>query len=114
LGVFFLAVKSSSGYKTDARTLFGCQGNEFMKGGLTVSSLDHLLPFLDNGGRRSYTERRRNSKLARIPERRSGKERRIIDDRRRTLRYEAADSAGAQNEKPLNCNTQRMHKFSRR
>ena len=78
-----------------------------------MSSLDHLLPFIDNGGRRSYIERRRNAKLARIPERRSGKERRILNDRRRTLRYEAADSTSAQNEKPVNCNTQLMHKFSR-
>jgi hypothetical protein len=49
-----------------------------------VSSLDHLLPFIDNGGRRSYTERRRNSKIAgRIPDRRTGEERRINDDRRK-------------------------------
>lgn len=52
--------------------------------------LDHLLPFLDNGGRRSYIERRRNSQLVRIPERRTGKERRIINDRRKILRHESA------------------------
>ena len=48
-----------------------------------MSCLDHLLPFIDNGGRRSGIERRRNSKLARIPERRTYKERRINYDRRR-------------------------------
>jgi hypothetical protein len=53
------------------------------KGNLTVSGLDHLLPFIDNGGRRSYVERRCNSKLARIPERRTYKERRINYDRRK-------------------------------
>ena len=53
------------------------------KGNLTMSSLDHLLPFIDNGGRRSYVERRRNSKLARIPQRRTFKERRIVNDRRK-------------------------------
>ena len=47
-----------------------------------MSGLDHLLPFIDNGGRRSCIERRRNSKLARIPERRTNKDRRINFDRR--------------------------------
>jgi len=45
--------------------------------------LDHLLPFIDNGGRRSLIERRRNLKLARIPNRRKCKERRINYDRRK-------------------------------
>jgi hypothetical protein len=67
------------------------------RGVLTMSCLDHLLPFIDNGGRRSYVERRRNSKLARIPERRTGKERRIIYDRRKTLPYENAYGLRAQN-----------------
>jgi hypothetical protein len=50
-----------------------------------MNCLDHLLPFIDNGGRRSYFERRRNSKIAgRIPERRTYKERRINYDRRKT------------------------------
>jgi len=53
------------------------------KGGLTVNDLDPLLIFVDNGGRRSYVERRRNSKLAPIPERRTGKERRINYERRK-------------------------------
>lgn len=48
-----------------------------------MSCLDHLLPFMDNGGRRLHVERRRNSKIAgRIPERRT-KERRINYDRRK-------------------------------
>ena len=54
-----------------------------------MSCLDHLLPFIDNGGRRLYVERRRNSKIAgRIPERRSYKERRINYDRRKTQNTE--------------------------
>ena len=48
-----------------------------------MSGLDHLLIFIDNGGRRSHIERRRNSRLAPIPERRTGKERRINDERRK-------------------------------
>jgi hypothetical protein len=31
-----------------------------------MSCLDHLLPFIDNGGRRLYIERRRDSKIARL------------------------------------------------
>jgi hypothetical protein len=50
-----------------------------------MNCLDHLLPFIDNGGRRLYVERRRDSKIAgRIPERRTYKERRINYDRRKT------------------------------
>jgi hypothetical protein len=50
-----------------------------------MNCLDHLLPFIDNGGRRLYVERRRDSKIAgRIPERRKCKERRINYDRRKT------------------------------
>ena len=49
-----------------------------------MSYLDHLLPFIDNGGRRLYVERRRDSKISgRIPERRTYKERRIHYDRRK-------------------------------
>lgn len=49
-----------------------------------MNCLDHLLPFIDNGGRRLYVERRSNSKIAaRIPERRTYKERRINYDRRK-------------------------------
>jgi hypothetical protein len=51
-----------------------------------MNCLDHLLPVIDNGGRRSYSERRRNSKIAgRIPERRANKERRLNFDRRKVL-----------------------------
>jgi len=65
-----------------------------------MNYLDHLLPFVDKGGRRSYIERRRNSKIAaRIPERRSGKERRTISDRRKTLRYDNVDGFSEQDEK---------------
>jgi len=54
-----------------------------------MSCLDHLLPFIDNGGRRLYVERRRDSKIAaRIPERRIYKERRINYDRRKTQNTE--------------------------
>jgi hypothetical protein len=54
-----------------------------------MSCLDHLLPFIDNGGRRLYVERRRDSKIAaRIPERRTYKERRINYDRRKTQNTE--------------------------
>jgi hypothetical protein len=50
-----------------------------------MNCLDHLLPFIDNGGRRLYLERRRDSKIVgRIPERRTYKERRINYDRRKT------------------------------
>ena len=70
-----------------------------------MNCLDHLLPFVDNGGRRSYIERRRNSKLARIPDRRIGKERRLIHDRRKALRYGSACSVIALNEKRFNCCT---------
>jgi len=54
-----------------------------------MSCLDNLLPFIDNGGRRLYVERRRDSKIAaRIPERRTYKERRINYDRRKTQNTE--------------------------
>jgi hypothetical protein len=68
-----------------------------------VNCLDHLLPFVDNGGNRSNVDRRRNSKIAaRIPERRTGKDRRINDDRRKTLQYDSAYGIRTQNEKRLN------------
>ena len=55
-----------------------------------MSGTDELLPFVDNGGRRSYIGRRRYSKrysnLFRIRERRrSNRDRRIDDDRRKVL-----------------------------
>ena len=54
-----------------------------------MNCLDHLLPFIDNGGRRLYVERRSDSKIAaRIPERRTYKERRFNYDRRKTQNTE--------------------------
>ena len=51
-----------------------------------MSATDELLPFIDNGGRRSYIRRRTNSNLARIPNRRRTiKDRRGNDDRRKIL-----------------------------
>jgi len=51
-----------------------------------MSGTDELLPFIDNGGRRSYIRRRRYKNLFRIRERRrSNRERRIDDDRRKVL-----------------------------
>ena len=49
-----------------------------------MESLDHLLPFIDNLGRRLHIERRRNLKLARVPDIRKYKDRRINFDRRGT------------------------------
>lgn len=63
-----------------------------------MACLDHLLPFIDNGGRRSYVERRRNSNLVRIPQRRKSKERRVIYDRRKALRYDRAHGFRAWND----------------
>jgi hypothetical protein len=51
-----------------------------------VSATDELLPFIDNGGRRSYIRRRTRSSLYCIPDkRRSKKNRRINIERRRIL-----------------------------
>ena len=51
-----------------------------------MSATDELLPFIDNGGRRSYIRRRIRSRLYSIPDkRRSNKDRRSIDDRRKIL-----------------------------
>ena len=51
-----------------------------------LSATDELLPFIDNGGRRSYIGRRRNSKLYAVPDRRKAKrDRRINVDRRKVL-----------------------------
>ena len=75
-----------------------------------MNGLDHLLVFIDNGGRRSCVERRRNSKLARIPERRTCKERRTIYDRRKTLGNESAYGSRGAERKPvelLNLNARR-------
>jgi len=51
-----------------------------------VSATDELLPFLDNGGRRSYIRKRTRSSLFCIPDkRRSNRDRRRVDDRRKIL-----------------------------
>jgi len=51
-----------------------------------VSATDELLPFIDNGGRRSYIRRRTRSSLFCIPDRRrSKKDRRMNIDRRKIL-----------------------------
>ena len=51
-----------------------------------MSAADELLPFIDNGGRRSYIRRRTRSRLFCIPDRRrSDKNRRINIDRRKIL-----------------------------
>jgi hypothetical protein len=51
-----------------------------------VSATDELLPFIDNGGRRSYIRRRTRSRLFCIPDkRRSNRDRRRVDDRRKIL-----------------------------
>jgi len=44
-----------------------------------------VFSFLDNGGERSGIERRQFSYTSHIPERRSGKDRRSADDRRKLL-----------------------------
>ena len=57
-----------------------------------MSATDELLPFIDNGGRRSYIRRRRHSNLFRIPDRRkSNKNRRINIDRRKILNHRHED-----------------------
>jgi hypothetical protein len=53
-----------------------------------MSGLDELLPLIDNGGRRSYCERRRYLKLVLIPEKRRNNDRRINYDRRKTQNRE--------------------------
>ena len=46
--------------------------------------LDHLVALLDNGGRRSWVERRQNSNLNQLSEKRSIDDRRINIDRRKS------------------------------
>ena len=51
-----------------------------------LSATDELLPFIDNGGRRSYIGRRKKCNLYPIPDRRKAKrDRRVNDDRRKIL-----------------------------
>ena len=51
-----------------------------------MSATDELLPFIDNGGRRSYIRRRIRLNLFSIPDkRRSNEDRRSGNDRRKVL-----------------------------
>jgi len=54
-------------------------------GDYPMSGLDNLIAFIDNGGTRSGSERRRRAKTECIPERRTRYDRRSGADRRRTL-----------------------------
>ena len=49
-----------------------------------MSGLDELLSFIDNGGRRTYIERRQHLRITPIPDRRANKDRRNTNDRRMT------------------------------
>ena len=49
-----------------------------------VDCLDHLVALLDNGGRRSWVERRQNSSLNQLSEKRSLSDRRKKIDRRKS------------------------------
>jgi hypothetical protein len=51
-----------------------------------MSATDELLPFIDNGGRRSYVSRRFRTSLFYVPDKRkSNKDRRRCDDRRKIM-----------------------------
>jgi hypothetical protein len=50
-----------------------------------VNVSDVLVPLIDNGGQRSYIQRRCNNRFSVIPERRINPDRRKIVDRRRVL-----------------------------
>ncbi len=50
-----------------------------------MSGLDNLIAFIDNGGTRSGSERRRSAKIEQRPERRIQYDRRSGADRRRIL-----------------------------
>lgn len=50
-----------------------------------MSGLDNLIAFIDNGGTRSYSERRRSGAIEHRPERRMQYDRRSGADRRRKL-----------------------------
>ncbi len=54
-------------------------------GSVTMSGLDNLIAFIDNGGTRSGSERRRSGAIERRPERRIMYDRRSGADRRRIL-----------------------------
>ena len=50
-----------------------------------MSGTNCLVPFIDNGGQRSFVERRKKSNIYYLWERRSNKDRRKIIDRREIL-----------------------------
>lgn len=50
-----------------------------------MSGLDNLIAFIDNGGTRCYSERRRSGAIEHRPERRTQYDRRSGADRRRKL-----------------------------
>jgi hypothetical protein len=58
---------------------------DFFPGAYSMSGLDNLIAFIDNGGTRSGSERRRDAKNDGIPERRTRYDRRSGADRRRIL-----------------------------
>ncbi len=65
-----------------------------------VDCLDHLVALIDNGGRRSWVERRENSSLNHLSEKRS------ISDRRKNI-----DRRKSQNQKRVNGTERRaLHK----
>jgi len=59
--------------------------------------------FLDNGGERSGIERRQFSYTSHIPERRSGKDRRSADDRRKLLDSTIPLERGGERERRAAC-----------
>jgi hypothetical protein len=67
-----------------AKILENCSPLIF-SGKLSMSGLDNLIAFIDNGGTRSGSERRRLSESEYMPERRTRYDRRSGADRRRAL-----------------------------
>ena len=62
-----------------------------MKDKFQIDAMDHLVPFIDNGGRRSHVDRRRNRGLHSLFDRRSNQDRRKIVDRRKILNQTRAN-----------------------
>jgi hypothetical protein len=57
----------------------------YFQGDSSMSGLDNLIAFIDNGGTRSGSERRRLAEAEYMPERRTRYDRRSGADRRRSL-----------------------------
>ena len=53
-----------------------------------MSGTECLVPFIDNGGQRAFIERRKETKIIFLWDRRSNRERRKIIDRREALNQE--------------------------